>query len=130
MQKGKMEQMTFDELIAMRTKKEERVQKPVEILIPSAGKTMIFSRPKDEFVLEIVDEIGLRQTTEQTAESYRKLIYHCCSMLQKPELHEQLEVKDPYDVVRVLFELADILEVGSELLGASGIGSYADEVKN
>jgi len=130
MLKGKIEQMTFDDLVALKIKKGERALRMVEIAIPSAGKTLIFSRPKDELVLQIVDEMALRQTTEQSIESYKKLIYHSCAMLQAKELHEKLEITDPYDVVKALFEINDILEVGAQLIEASGIGDYADEIKN
>ena len=42
-------------------------------------------------------------------------IYDTCPILHDTQLHEVLDIKDPYDVVGKLFSAQTVFEIGAEL---------------
>ena len=121
---------TFKDLIARKLQKEADQFKAKDIYVSSMDVALTFVKPKDDLILDTLDGIGDKKETRNIVAAYKKLIYHCCNMLQDVELHKELEVKDPYDVVDQIFNLADILEIGEQLMGFIDIGSKVDEIKN
>lgn len=125
-----MKKATFKDLIAKKRQKEEDLHKFKEIEVKSLGKSLIFKKPSDETILGVLDEIGTDPDTRKVATAYKNLIYKTCETLQDPELHKELDIVDPYDVINAVFDLSDILAIGEELFEFSGIGSLGEEVKN
>lgn len=125
-----MELVTFDDLLAMKLKKEDCINKVIEIEIPRAGKVMKFTTPKENISLKVIDEIGTDGRTSNVINAYKKLIYHSCPMLQDTKLHERLGTVDPYDVVSQIFEIKDILYIGDKLFDYTGVVGVDEEIKN
>jgi hypothetical protein len=121
---------TFKDLIAKKLQKEASLTVYKDLTIRSMGKTMTFKRPTDDQILDVMDEIGDGKDARKIAEAYKKLIYHTCSMLQDTELHKELEIKDPFDAVNAIFDLADVLELGDQLMDMTDIGSKVEKIKN
>lgn len=129
MSKKTVQKATFKDLIAKKLQKEKDQFKSKEIYISSMDKVLTFVKPKEEVLIDIMDNIREENTMTENLEMTRKLIYHSCPMLQDVELHKELEINDPYDVVRQLFDLADISEIGSELNTLVGFDEKVEELK-
>lgn len=113
MTKGKYEKATMDELLKAIDWKEKYKDRVVEVEIPFLERTLEFRTPtRDEFVRFYDD---LAADTESQCKAYAHLIYDTCGLLHDKELHELLEIKDPYDVVEKLFSVQTILEIGQQL---------------
>lgn len=125
-----MEKATFQDLIAKKLQRENDKLKIKEVTVPSMGKALLFKKPSDDVLLNAIDDIGDGKDTRKIVEAYKKLIYLTCDALQNPELHKELEVVDPLDTVSALFDIGDIMQIGSSLAGFFGIGGIDEEVKN
>lgn len=130
MSKESMKKATFKDLIAKKLKKEADQFKTQDIFVSGMEATLTFKKPSDDEVLDTMDSIGEGKDTRKMIEAFKKLIYQCCEMLQDTELHNQLEVVDPYDTVNKIFDLADIMEIGEQLMDLIGIGDKQEEIKN
>ena len=51
-------------------------------------------------------------------------------MLQDPELHSQLGVNEPFEVVEKLFDINDTNKIGEELIELIGMANIEEDVKN
>ncbi|WP_051824121.1 hypothetical protein [Clostridium sulfidigenes] len=124
---------TFKDLIAKKIKKEEDQFKVREIYVESMDATLVFKKPKEETLLEIIDEMGVSNGDLKVSEmvpGFKKLIYLCCPMLQDVELQKEIEVVDPFDTVSKIFDLNDIMEIGEELMDFIDMGDKVEKVKN
>lgn len=130
MSKENAKKATFKDLIAKKLKKEEDAFKVKDIYVSSMDATLTFKKPKDDLILDVIDDIGEGQDTRKMIGAFKKLIYMCCDMLQDTELHNQLDAVDPFDTVEKLFDLADIMEIGEQLMDMINIGGKAEEIKN
>lgn len=130
MSKESTKKATFKDLIAKKLKKEQDQFKTKDIYVTSMDATLTFKKPKDDLILDTIDEMGNTESTRNIVEGYKKLIYLCCDMLQDPELHKELEVVDPFDTVDKLFNLADKMEIGDQLMDFINIGGKVEEIKN
>ena len=130
MNKENIKRATFKDLIAKKIKKDHDQFRTKDIFVSSMEATLTFKKPNDELVLDVMDEIGEGQDTRKMVVAFKKLIYMCCDMLQDTELHKELEVVDPFDTVEKLFDLADIMEIGEQLMDLINIGGKVEEIKN
>lgn len=130
MSREQAKKATFKDLIARKLQKEADQYKAKDIYVTSMDATLTFHKPKDDLILDAIDEIGDYTDTRKMVSAFKKLIYHCCKMLQDPELHKELEVTDPYDTIEKLFELADVIEIGEQLVDFVNIHGKVEEIKN
>ena len=121
--------MNLDELIAKKLQKDKSRLTFKEIEVPSYEGTLLFERPTDEEMLECMSNVGDGTDMVVIVDAYDKLIYNCCPTLKKTELHEQLSIADPRDVVKTLFDLSDRMFLGNELTEFSGIGDIKEKIK-
>ena len=130
MSKENIKKATFKDLLAKKLQKENEQFKTKDIFVTSMDASLTFKKPNDDLVLDVMDEIGDGQDTRKMVGAFKTLIYHCCEMLQDPELHEQLEVVDPFDTVDKLFDLKDVMEIGDQLMYLINISGKVEEIKN
>lgn len=130
MSKENAKKATFQDLLAKKLKKEQDQFKIKDIYVSSMDAILTFSKPKDDTVLDIIDEMGNMEDIKKVIGGYKKLIYLTCSMLQDVELHKELEVLDPFDTVDKLFDLGDIMEIGEQLMDLVNIGGKNEQIKN
>ena len=130
MSKKTMKKATFKDLIAKKIQKEKDQFKSKEIPVTSMGRSLTFIKPKDDILLEVIDEIGEGKSTGDMIQAFKTLIYHTCPMLQDVELHKELDIIDPMDVVSSLFDLSDIMEIGQQLLELVDINGSVEDIKN
>lgn len=123
--------MTFDDIVKAKRQRENDKLMVKPVVIPSAGKELVFRRPKDEQMLEFIEAIQKDSATSAMVDEYAKILYLSCDDLQNTELHKELGVKDPFDTVKVFMDTNDILRVGDTVCGMNSL--YKDletEVKN
>lgn len=130
MSKNAIQKATFKDLLNKKLEKEKNKNQIKDIVVTSMDRVITFKRPSDNLILEIIDLIGEDNNTSGMVSAFKRLIYHSCPMLQNTELHEELEIQDPYDTVDAIFELADIMEIGQELLSMININGKVEEIKN
>ena len=130
MSKESAKKATFKDLIAKKLQKEQEQFKTKDIYVTSMDATLTFKKPSDDLALDVIDEIGEGQDTKKMVAAFEKLIYQCCDMLQDTELHKELEVVDPFDTVKKLFDLAEKIEIGEQLMDWLNIGGKVEEIKN
>ena len=130
MSKESIQKATFKDLIAKKIQKEQNKFLTKDIFVSSMDRTLTFKKPSDDFILDIIDEIGDNKETRTMVAAFEKLIYECCEMLQDTEFQKEIEVVDPFDTVKVLFDLTDKMEIGEQLMDWLDIGEKANEIKN
>ncbi|MGN2369256.1 hypothetical protein ACTFJW_04250 [Clostridium cagae] len=130
MNKEQIKRATFQDLIAKKLKRDkERIQFK-EIEVSSMEMSLQFKKLEEEKVLDIADEFEKTEGLAEQIAITRKLIYLSCPMLQDEKLHEELGVKDPFDTVKVLFDLKDTNEIGEQLMALLGLSNADKEIKN
>ncbi|MBY6915486.1 hypothetical protein [Clostridium botulinum] len=130
MNKEQIKRATFQDLIAKKLKRDkERIQFK-EIEVSSMGMSIQFKKLEEEKVLDIADEFEKTEGLAEQIAITRKLIYLSCPMLQDEKLHEELGIKDPFDTVKVLFDLKDTNEIGEQLMALLGLSNADKEIKN
>ncbi|MBY6860800.1 hypothetical protein [Clostridium botulinum] len=130
MSKESMQKATFKDIINKKLKRDQDKLKVVEIPVTSMGKKIPFVKPDDDVILDIMDEISTESTVSQQMAVTRKLIYMSCPMLQDPELHKEINVVDPFDVVKEVFDIADVNEIGEHLSKLIGMDKVTEDIKN
>ncbi|HBJ1646514.1 TPA: hypothetical protein LA462_000984 [Clostridium botulinum] len=130
MNKEQIKRATFQDLIAKKLKRDkERIQFK-EIEVSSMEMSLQFKKLEEEKVLDIADEFEKTEGLAEQIAITRKLIYLSCPMLQDEKLHEELGIKDPFDTVKVLFDLKDTNEIGEQLMALLGLSNADKEIKN
>lgn len=129
MSKETAKKATLQDLLEKKLKKEESQNQFRDIYISSMDRCLTFKKPTDDAILDVVEAIGDGTNTRAMVESFTPLIYKCCPMLQDTSLHTELEIKDPFEIVSKLFDIPDIVEIGTELCDFIGVKSKADEIK-
>lgn len=97
------------------------------------GDTLEFVSIPDDQLLDEMDPIAMDtedRTLSSIVEATDHLIYKCCPELQNPELHAQLDVVEPWDVVKEIFSLAERNAIGGALLDFLNVSALAADVKN
>lgn len=133
MSKESYKKATFEDLLAKKMQKERSKHQQKDILIPGINKTLTFVKPSEKELLRMIDEmeaIGADGASADQIECYRHIIYDTCPDLQNTELHKKLEVVDPYDVPKVLFDFQDIQEIIKKLFPMLGFGNIEENIKN
>ena len=125
-----MEKATFQDLIAKKLQRENDKLKITEVVVPSMGKALVFKKPSDDVLVNLIDDIGDGKDMHAIVGAYKRLIYMTCTALQDQKLHSELDVVDPYDVVDVLFDVTDVMQIGAALSDFVGLGGVGDDVKN
>lgn len=125
-----MEKATFQDLIAKKLQRENDKLKITEVVVPSMGKALVFKKPSDDVLVNLIDDIGDGKDMHAIVGAYKRLIYMTCASLQDQKLHSELDVVDPYDVVDVLFDVTDVMQIGAALSDFVGLSSVGEDVKN
>lgn len=134
MSKESNKKATLQDFLAKKLKKKEDSNKTTDIYVTSMDRILTVKSPKEDDILDLLDVVGDKPKTGEATAEFLKLFYNYCPELQDTELHEALEIKDPYDVCNVLFDLKDkneIIDQFSKFIGVSKKKKKADEeIKN
>lgn len=111
-----MAKVTFDELLKKKLSMDERREERREIEVFD-GKTMVFRRPSEKRIFEIVDEFeSVGKSTVEAQNLIARLIYECCEDLHSAELQKSLDIAVPYDIVPALFSAAERVAISEKLI--------------
>jgi len=124
------EKATLNDFIAKKIKKSEAKDKTIDVYVTSMGKTITLSNPSEDLILEYANSIGDNTDLKVNLEANRKLIYKCCAELQTQDVQDGLEVKDPLDVTRVLFDITDVQEIMNQFNTLLSNKNVEAEIKN
>ncbi len=126
-----LQRATLEQLIAHSEKQDRDKMRVEEIEIPSMEKTLLFKRPSDELILDMINDLTDNEDTKAYYDELAKVLYECCDDLKSPELYDALDVGDPVDVVYKIMDLNDIVVVGEAVCGMNPLFKDAEgQVKN
>jgi len=129
--KKKLQRLTLELLIAAKEKKEQDALRVEEIEIPSLGGTLLFKRPSDETIFNLINSVMKDDDTKNLVDEMAKIIYTCCDELHDQKLYEELDVADPVDTVFAIMDSGDILTVGDKVCSMNSLFDHVDEqIKN
>ena len=127
----KLQRLTLEQLIAAKERKDQDMVKTEEIEIPSLGGTLLFRRPSDELLFDMINVVQHDQDTKTIVDEMAKIIYACCDQLHDKALYEELEVGDPVDTVYAIMDSGDIINVGGKVCDMNSLfANIEDEIKN
>jgi hypothetical protein len=130
MSKQANKKATLQDFLSKKIKKEENKNKTIDVYVTSMDKTITLKKPSEERIFEYINDIGDNSDFKTVIDANKKMIYDCCEELHNPELLEALELKDPYDIPNVLFELGDIKEIMNQFNSLIGNQNVEEEIKN
>lgn len=134
MNKKAVKKASIADFVAKKIKKEKDNNKTTQIVISSMEKSFELKMPRDSEILEFIEEIGDSKSPKKVMQETLKVIYNNCGDLQNPELHEALEIKDPYDVLLsdVIFGFSDKNEIIDQFNKFVGFKAETidEEIKN
>lgn len=107
--------VSLKELIKKKFEKDGKQTATKDIYIKSMGGYITFNNPSDSARIEYSDKAKSGSYVDMV-EGVVKLIYDCCPTLHSKELQESIEIEYPYDTVKAIFDIDEILEIGPKLI--------------
>ncbi len=107
--------VTLKELIEKKLNKDNKKNATKEIYIESLGGSITFNNPTDSMRVEYSENTKSESYVDMI-DAMVKLIYDCCPTLHSKELQESCEIDYPYDIVKAIFEISEITEIGVKLM--------------
>jgi hypothetical protein len=86
-----------------------------DIYIKSLDGCITFNNPSDSARIEYAEKTRNGSYVD-LVDGMVKLIYDCCPMLHAKELQESIDVDYPYDTVKAIFDIDEIMELGVKLM--------------
>lgn len=128
---NKLQRLTLEQLIAAKEQREREILTVKEIEVPPLNGTLLFKRPSDEMLLDMMNVLKDDQDTKAIADEFAKIIYNCCEDLHNKELYEEMEVGDPVDIVYRLMGPLEIIDLGDEVCNLNKAWkNFETEIKN
>lgn len=129
MSKENAKRVTFEQLIARRVQREQDQLKITEIYCESLDAYLVFKKPSHNILISVLELIDDGTDIKKSITAFQQLIYHCCEALQNPELHKELGIINPFEIVFALFEVMEVIKIGAELADFCGISNKEKEEK-
>lgn len=127
---SEIKKATLEDFLAKKIKREENKSVTIDVYVTSMDRTITLKNPTEEQLLDYANRIGANNDVRESVEANRRLIYLCCEELQDPKLHEILEIKDPLDAPRVLFDINDVKEIMNQFKKLISPESINKKIKN
>lgn len=126
MSKGKNIKITLEDFIVKATNKYNKRKMSTDIYVEELLGEVTFIRPSENELLSYISDIAkaiktnkagevTEQNMEMMLEASKKLTYDCCDYLHSTDLHQALDVVDPYDVVTKVFGIDGTIEVAGKI---------------
>ncbi|MCD7777476.1 MAG: hypothetical protein LUH47_03115 [Clostridiales bacterium] len=110
-----MIKVTLEQLIRKKFEKDGKRTATKDIYIESLDGNITFNNPTDTMRIEYSERVKSESYIDMI-DAMVKLIYDCCPMLHSKELQESCEVDYPYDIVRAIFDISEITDLGIKLI--------------
>lgn len=127
-----MIKVTLEQLIRKKLEKDGKRTATKDIYIESLDGNITFNNPTDTMRIEYSERVKSESYIDMI-DAMVKLIYDCCPMLHSKELQESCEVDYPYDIVRAIFDISEITDLGIKLINFfddDGEEQDEDKLKN
>lgn len=127
-----MIKVTLEQLIRKKLEKDGKRTAAKDIYIESLDGNITFNNPTDTMRIEYSERVKSESYIDMI-DAMVKLIYDCCPMLHSKELQESCEVDYPYDIVRAIFDISEITDLGIKLINFfddDGEEQDEDKLKN
>lgn len=121
---------SFDDLIAKAVAKEKGAHEEKEVKVSSMKKTLFFRKPKQSEQIQYIEELSEAKGMKDQIDIFKRMIYDLSLDLQDNNLIKTLEVQYPYKIIDKLFDLADIMEIGTQLQDLFGFNNIQNDIKN
>lgn len=110
-----MENVTFDDILRLKLRREEQGKAQLDIEINSLGKSLRFSSPTRDQQLDFISALRSGGDIAGAYPAYKQLIYDCCPLLHSDEVQKEFGTVNPSDVVDKLFTPLEVIEIGDKL---------------
>lgn len=110
-----MIKVTLEQLIRKKLEKDGKRTATKDIYIESLDGNITFNNPTDTMRIEYSERVKSESYIDMI-DAMVKLIYDCCPMLHSKELQESCEIDYPYDIVRAIFDISEITDLGIKLI--------------
>ncbi|MCD7904368.1 MAG: hypothetical protein LUG24_02080 [Clostridiales bacterium] len=110
-----MIKVTLEQLIRKKLEKDGKRTATKDIYIKSLDGNITFNNPTDTMRIEYSERVKSESYIDMI-DAMVKLIYDCCPMLHSKELQESCEIDYPYDIVRAIFDISEITDLGIKLI--------------
>ena len=107
--------VTLKQLIEKKLEKDGKKTATKDIYIKSLDGCITFNNPSDSARIEYAEKTRNGSDVD-LVDGMVKLIYDCCPMLHAKELQESIDVDYPYDTVKAIFDIDEIMELGVKLM--------------
>lgn len=107
--------VTLKQLIEKKLEKDGKKTATKDIYIKSLDGCITFNNPSDSARIEYAEKTRNGSYVD-LVDGMVKLIYDCCPMLHAKELQESIDVDYPYDTVKAIFDIDEIMELGVKLM--------------
>lgn len=133
--------ITFDEFVAKATAKKNSKKLTADIYVSDEFEYVTFNRPSNNEILQYINNVSKSiiidndgnmtgQDTILMFDASKELVYATCPFLKKKELHEALEVVDPFDVVAEVFGVQNTIDLATKIKDEFDGENIKNEVKN
>lgn len=107
--------VTLKQLIEKKLEKDGKKTATKDIYIKSLDGCITFNNPSDSARIEYAEKTRNGSYVD-LVDGMVKLIYDCCPMLHAKELQESIDVDYPYDTVKAIFDIDEIMELGVKIM--------------
>lgn len=107
--------VSLEQLIRKKLERDDKKSATKEIYIEAFGGNITFNNPSDASRVEYSENTKSGSYIDMI-DAMVKVIYDCCPMLHSKELHESCEVDYPYDIVKAIFDIDEITDIGVKLI--------------
>lgn len=107
--------VTLKQLIEKKLEKDGQKTATKDIYIKSLDGCITFNNPSDSARIEYSEKTKNGSYVDMV-DGMVKLIYDCCPMLHSKELQESIDVDYPYDTVKAIFDIDEIMDLGVKLM--------------
>ncbi len=105
----------LEQLIRKKLEKDGKRGATKEVYVKSLDAYLTVTNPSDSQRIEF-SEKNKTGNYPDMMEAYAKLIYDNCPMLRSKELQKEIDVDYPYDTVKAIFEIEEVIDIGVKVL--------------
>lgn len=120
--------LSLDQLIAKKTQRDAAKIAYKNLVSKSLDGELVVKKPDRETAIEYMDDMtSCDESVKAIYAVCKSAIYNSIPMLQKSELHEAYNCSSPDQIVDELFEIEEVIELGTKVIDWNEEG--VDEAK-
>ena len=108
---AKQKKLSFDDLLKQKANID--TAKTKQYFVESLDGILELEKASPQKMTELISRVN---DGEDQFSVYQEMIYACCPLLRNKELLTNYEVVEPYDIVQKILTLAEVLDLGSQII--------------